>query len=169
MSAKKNNNEVLMNMVHPKQDYENMFKNATFSFYGAFGTMEDFVMREEIELLHTICEANGFEWFKCAIRMGRQKSAFKRQQTKTKMRDTWEETPTKEHMLDIENIHYSKYDPSKPVLFPTVEERFDKMEFLKANCPRGSTVYLCGPPVMNTTIYKNLRDIGFDDYDIYII
>ena len=58
-------------MVYPQQAYERIFENATFTFFGAFSTIEDFVMKQEIELLHTICETEGFEWFKTAIRMSK--------------------------------------------------------------------------------------------------
>jgi len=168
MAAQKNNNETLMKLVYPPQAYDKIFENATFSFYGAFGTMDDFVMRDEVELLHQICEENGFKWFKTAIKMGREKQGLKKQQTKS-FDNVMVDTPTKEHFLDLENIHYSKFDPSKPVEFPTVKERFDNIEFLKANCPKGSTIFICGPPIMNTSVYKNLRDIGFEDYDIYLV
>lgn len=71
MAAKKHNNLKLQSMVYPCQNYERIFANATFTFFGAFSTIEDFVMKEEVELLHRICEAEGFEWFKTGIKMSK--------------------------------------------------------------------------------------------------
>jgi len=69
-------------MVYPQQAYERIFENATFTFFGAFSTIEDFVMKQEIELLHTICETEGFEWFKTAIRMSKPRAKKVEEPTK---------------------------------------------------------------------------------------
>lgn len=162
MAAKKNGNEKMASMVQPQQDYEKIFKNATFSFYGAFSTLEDFTMREVIEELHSICTANDFTWFKTAIRMSKRKP-------KGTLETLDMETPTKQNLLGSGQKNYASYDKEAPFGFPAVKEYFDNVDFLKRACPKGSTIFICGPPTMNCTIYKNLRDIGFEDYDVYLI
>jgi NAD(P)H-flavin reductase len=60
-------------------------------------------------------------------------------------------------------------DSARAVNVPQVKERFDDMEFLRSHCKKGDTIFICGPPVMNTTIYKNLKELGFPDHDVYLI
>ena len=74
MAAELQGKNQLEDMVKPAQEYDEIFKNASFSFYGAFSTIEDFVMRDEIELLHKICQENNFEWFTTAVRMSAARS-----------------------------------------------------------------------------------------------
>lgn len=180
-AAQKNGNKQLQEMVKPVQEYDEILKHASFSFYGAFSTIEDFVMRDEIELLHKICQENGFEWFDTKIRMSTRRSKAKAEPEPAKetLRPTISDdvesnignelAPNSEKKLVAEQSFSLGGDADRPLSCPGVKERFDDMDFLRSHCKKGDTIFTCGPPVMNTTIYKNLREIGFADYDIYLI
>lgn len=59
----------LADCVKPKQDYKQIFENATFHFYGAFESFEEFFIKDIIEALLKITKQNNFTFFKTGIRI----------------------------------------------------------------------------------------------------
>ena len=72
MAANVDGNETLKDSVFPQQDYGRIFKDATFYFYGAFSSTEDYVIKELLENLNEICQTYNLNFFYYKVKLPTQ-------------------------------------------------------------------------------------------------
>ena len=195
MAAVADGKETLKNNVVPQQDYERIFKDATFYFYGAFSSEEDYCIKNLIQTLDEICQNYNFTFFyyKVQLRMHHNNEhqhlrAKTRKEVPYYNKKEWQRTNNIKPELkkeqpenNLSTIHQHKIIFDSPGLksaphiglssskITNTHVRFDDVKFLQDYVPKGARVYICGPREMTKSVYNNLRGLGFDDYKLVLI
>jgi len=58
-----------MESVKPPQDYEGIFSKAKFFYFGAFPSIDDFMIHDIVSMLYLICTSHDMDFFKTIIRL----------------------------------------------------------------------------------------------------